>query len=336
MTVPVWAWVAFVAAVLGALALDLFVLHRHEREVTIKEAGLWTAAWTIFALAFGAVLWLVQDAATGQAYLAGYLIERSLSLDNVFVFAVIFSTLAIPPRYQHRVLMAGVVGALAMRAVFLVAGAAALAAFHALSYMFAALLLVAAIRMLRGDAGGPPGAAKWMNVVGRVLPVTDSLHGQRFLVRRAGRLLVTPLFVAVLMIETADLIFAVDSVPAVLAITRDTFVLYTSNVFAVLGLRSLYFLLAGAAARVRYLQPGLAVILIGVAAKLVIGDTLAVPTWISPAFIGAVLAVIATLSIVDVRRRRSSPDRTEAAAVPPRSEERALVTHRLPAPWLFW
>jgi tellurite resistance protein TerC len=305
MTVPAWAWVAFAAFVLGVLMLDLFVLHRNEREISIREAGLWSVGWTVLALAFGAVLWLVRGAETGQAYLAGYLIERSLSLDNVFVFAIIFGTLAIPPRYQHRVLMAGIVGALVMRAAFLIAGAAALSAFHAVSYVFAALLLVAAVRMFRGQDDGA-GGARWMNAVSRVVPATSTLHGQRFVVRRGGRFLITPLLVAVLMIETADLIFAIDSVPSILAITTDTFVLYTSNVFAILGLRSLYFLLAGAAVRVRYLQPGLAVILVGVAAKLVIGDSLAIPMWVSPAFIAAVLAAVAIMSMLDARRQRST------------------------------
>jgi tellurite resistance protein TerC len=302
VTVPGWAWAAFAALVLGMLALELLLLRSRGGEMTLRQAGLQTAAWTAAGLGFGALLWFWRGGATGQAYLAGYLVERSLSLDNVFVFTVILSAFAVPPRHQHRVLMLGIIGALAMRAAFLFAGAALLNAFHAASYVFAALLLAAAVGMLRGGGRSRPPGMSWMRRAGRVLPATQRMHGQRFVVRQAGRLVATPLLAAVIAIEAADVIFAVDSVPAILAITTDIFVLYTSNVFAVLGMRPLYFLLAGATRRLRYLQPGLAVILVAVAVKLLIGDIYPVPVWASPALIAAVLAVVVVMSVRHPRR----------------------------------
>jgi len=306
VSVPAWAWVAFVAFVVAMLALDLFVLHRRAAEVSLRQAAGWTAVWLAIGLGFGALLWAWQGGDIAQDYLAGYLIEKSLSLDNVFVFAVIFSALSIPARYQHRVLMFGIVGALVMRAVFIVAGVTLLEAFHPVSYLFGAVLLYAAFRMLRGGAHvGLSGQSRALRAMRRVLPTTERLHGQRFAVRDGGRLLATPLLVALVVIEVTDLIFAVDSIPAVLAVTTDTFVVYTSNVFAVLGMRALYFLLAGAASRFRYLQPGLAIILAAVAVKLLTADLYEVPAWASPAFIAVVLAAVAILSIRD----RPPPDR---------------------------
>jgi tellurite resistance protein TerC len=316
VTTPAWAWAAFAAVVVGALALDLLVLNRSDRELTVTQAGLQSAGWTVAGLGFGAALWLLSGAEAGQAYLAGYLVERSLSLDNVFVFAVIFAAFAIAPRHQHRVLTFGVIGALVLRAAFLFAGAALLHAVHAVSYVFAALLLAAAASMLRRRSRGPAGA-RWMRWAGRALPATDRTHGQRFVVREAGRLVATPLLAAVIVIEAADVMFAVDSVPAILAITTDTFVLYASNAFAVLGMRPLYFLLTGAAGHLRYLQPGLAVILVSVAVKLLVADFYPVPVWASPVLIASVLAVIAVMSVRDLRRRgRRQPRRLAGALAP--------------------
>jgi tellurite resistance protein TerC len=323
VTTPAWAWGAFAAVAFGALALDLLVLNRRDRELTVMRAGLQSAAWTAVGLGFGAALRLGSDADTGQAYLAGYLVERSLSLDNMFVFAVILTAFAIAPRHQHRVLTFGVIGALVLRAAVLFAGAALLDAFHAVTYVFAALLLAAAAGMLRRRADRPAGMT-WMRRAGRVLPATDRAHGQRFVVREAGRLVATPLLAAVIAIEAADVMFAVDSVPAILAITTDTFVLYTSNAFAVLGMRPLYFLLTRAAGQLRYLQPGLAVILVSVAVKLLIADIYPVPVWASPALIAAVLAVVAASSLRDLSRRnlRHQPAAPEPAA-PGRAPGRA-------------
>jgi tellurite resistance protein TerC len=291
------------------LALDLLVLHHRAREVSLKEAGFWTAAWVAVGLGFGALLWAWGGGDTARDYLVAYLIEKSLSLDNVFVFAVIFSAFAIPLRYQHRVLMLGIVGALLMRAVFIVAGVTLLEAFHPAIYLFGAVLLVSAVRLLRGGHDLRPQRSRTLRAMGRILPATEELRGQRFMVRDSGRLLVTPLLLALIVVETTDVIFAVDSIPAVLAVTTDTFVVYTSNVFALLGMRALYFLIAGATVRFRYLRPGLAVILGAVAAKLLLADVYEFPHWASPAFIAAVLATVALLSIRDVRRRGLTAER---------------------------
>ena len=303
--VPVWVWAAFAAFVVAMLVLDLLVLHRRAHEVALREAAIWTAVWVTIGLGFGGLLWLWQGGGTAQAYLAGYLIEKSLSLDNIFVFAVIFAAFAIPARYQHRVLMLGIVGALVMRAVFILAGVRLLESFHPVIYFFGAILLVAAVKMLRGEPDPHPERNLAVRALRRVLPATERLHGQRFLVRDGGRLLATPLLLALIVIETTDVIFAVDSIPAILAVTTDPFVVYTSNVLALLGMRALYFLVAGATAQFRYLRPGLAVILAAVAAKLLLADVYTVPAWASPAFIIAVLAVVAVASIRHGRRQRN-------------------------------
>jgi TerC family integral membrane protein len=307
VAVPAWAWVAFAAFVIAMLTLDLFVLNRRAHEVSVKEAGIWTLVWVTIGLGFAGLLWAWAGGATAQDYLAGYLIEKSLSLDNVFVFAVIFSAFAIPARYQHRVLMFGIIGALIMRAGFIIGGVALLEAFHPVIYVFGAVLLVAAARMLRGGYHPQPGRSRVLRAVQRIVPATEEMHGQRFVVRDGRRPLATPLLVTLVVVEITDLIFAVDSIPAILAVTTDTFVVYTSNVFALLGMRALYFLLAGAAARFRYLQPGLAVILAAVAVKLLTADLFELPAWASPAFIAAVLAVVTALSIRDARRRGTDP-----------------------------
>jgi tellurite resistance protein TerC len=324
VTVPLWAWAAFLAFVAAMLAVDLLVLHRRAHEVSLREAGAWSAVWISVGLGFGGLLWVWADLGAAQAYLAGYLIEQSLSFDNVFVFTAIFAAFAIPPRYQHRVLMLGILGALLMRGAFIAAGIALLDAIHPVIYVFGVILLVAAFNMLRGEGYSAPQDPRVLRVLRRFLPVTDRLHGQRFIVRdesrdggrKRGRLLATPLLVVLVVAETADVIFAVDSIPAVLAVTTDPFIVYTSNLFALLGMRSLYFLLAGATARLRYLQPGLAVILGAVAVKLLLADVWEIPVWSAPAFIIAVLAVVAVASLWDNRRRRLSEHRAAEASAP--------------------
>ena len=317
MTAPVWAWAAFLAFVIAMLALDVLVLHRGAHEISLREAGVWSAVWIIIGLGFGGLVWAWAGAGTAQAYLAGYLIEKSLSVDNIFLFAAIFSAFAIPARYQHRVLMFGIIGALLMRAAFIAAGISLLEAIHPVIYVFGAMLLVAAFNMLRGGTHAPPQRSRALRWLRRWLPVTDRLHGQRFILRaddgrQRGRLLATPLLLALVVVETTDVIFAVDSIPAILAVTTDPFVVYTSNVFALLGMRALYFLLAGAAGRLRYLRPGLAVILAAVAVKLLLADVWEFPAWSAPAFITAVLAVAAAASLRDARRG----DRPAPGALP--------------------
>ena len=315
MTVPLWAWAAFVAFVVAVLALDLFVLHRRAHQVSLTEAGAWSAVWVALGLGFGGLLWVWRGGDIAQAYLAGYLIEKSLSLDNVFVFTVIFAMFEIPLRHQHRVLMAGIIGALCLRAAFIAGGAALLHSFHVVVYVFGAVLLWTAIRMLRSGGHLQPGRGL-PRVIQRVLPTTGQLHGQRFLVREGGRWLATPLLAALIVVEAADVIFAVDSIPAIFAVTTDTFVVFTSNVFALLGLRALYFLLAGAVGRLRYLRPGLSVILAVAAGKLLLSDIYAIPVWVSPAFILSVLAVVAVMSRWDPLTRAAAAPHPASALAP--------------------
>ena len=298
MAVPIWAWAAFAAFVVAVLSLDLFVLHRHAKAVSLREAATWSAVWVVAGLAFGGLLWLWRGGEVAQSYLAGYLIEKTLSVDNVFIYALIFSMFAIPARYQHRVLMLGIAGALAMRAVFVAAGAALLDSFHLTVYAFGALLLVTAVKVLRGGTHPGPRPPAPARAVLRFLPATTAFHGQRFLAREDGRWVATPLLAVLLVIEATDVIFAVDSIPAIFAVTTDTFVVLTSNVFALLGMRALYFLLAGAARRLRYLQPGLGVILLGVAAKMLLTDVYPIPVWASLGFTVAVLVVVVAGSLV--------------------------------------
>jgi tellurite resistance protein TerC len=323
MTVPVWAWAAFLSFVIAMLALDVLVLHRRAREVSLREAGTWSAVWIIIGLGFGGLVWAWAGSGAAQAYLAGYLIEKSLSVDNIVLFAAIFSALAIPARYQHRVLMLGIIGALAMRAAFIAAGITLLEAIHPVIYVFGVVLLLAAVTMLRGGTDAAPEESRVLRVLRRLLPVTGRLHGQRFVLRDGGHLLATPLLLALVVVETTDVIFAVDSVPAVLAVTTDPFVVYTSNVFALLGMRALYFLLAGAAAGLRYLRPGLAVILGAVAVKLLLADIWESPVWSAPAFIAAVLAVVAAASVRDNQATAASRERPTASA-----NEKPTAHHR--------
>ena len=291
MNVPLWAWAAFIVFVLAMLALDLFVLHRGAREVSLREAALWSAMWVVLALGFGGLLFLWQGGGPAEAYLAGYLIEKSLSVDNIFVFALIFSMFGVPLRYQHRVLMCGVIGALVLRAAFIAGGAALLDAFHITIYLFGALLIYTAVRVLRhGGTQIHPDRNPVLRLIRRVIPATDELHGHKFFTRVDGRWLATPLLAVLILIESTDVLFAIDSIPAIFAVTRDTFIVFTSNIFALLGMRALYFLLAGAAQRFVYLQTGLGIILAGVGAKLLLTDVYQIPTWASLVFILLVLA----------------------------------------------
>jgi tellurite resistance protein TerC len=313
LTVPIWAWATFLAFVNAMLALDILVLHRRAHEVSLREAGLWSAVWIILGLGFGGLVWAWAGGGIAQAYVAGYLIEKSLSIDNIFLFAAIFSAFAIPARYQHRVLMFGIIGALLLRAGFIAAGITLLEAIHPVIYVFGAVLLLAAFNMLRGAAHTAPEQSRTLRLVRRWLPVTDQLHGQRFLSRDSGRLLATPLLLALVAVETTDVIFAVDSIPAILAVTTDPFVVYTSNVFALLGMRALYFLLAGAAAKLRYLRPGLAVILGAVAVKLLLAGVWEFPAWSAPAFITAVLAIVTVASLLGDRAADREPPEARGA-----------------------
>jgi tellurite resistance protein TerC len=296
------SWIIFAAVIGGLLAFDLFVFHREARTVRMREAAMWVAIWVALGLAFGGWIFITQGATKGAEYLAGYLIEYSLSMDNVFVFAVLFGYFAVPPQYQHRLLFWGVLGAIVFRAIFIVAGTALLESFHFVVYIFGALLLFTAWRMVYAGAGQiDPSQNPVLRIMRRFVRVTDSYEGQRFFVRREGILWATPLFAALVAIETSDIMFAIDSVPAILAITTDTFIVFTSNAFAIMGLRSLYFLLAGLIDRFEYLKYGLAALLAFAGVKMLVSDVIHIDVWLSLGIIVAILLVSVVVSLLATR-----------------------------------
>ncbi|HYU54405.1 MAG TPA: TerC/Alx family metal homeostasis membrane protein [Gemmatimonadaceae bacterium] len=299
-----WVWALFATLVLSAIAFDLGLLRRSrsgQGELTVRAAGVRSAAWIGLALLFGLGVMAVYGQPAALTYLTAYVLEESLSIDNIFVFVLIFSELRIPPPEQRGVLLWGVLGALVLRGLLIAAGLFVLNQFHWVIYPFAALIIFAAVRLLWGQRMQREVVAAACSVCGtwvaRLIPITPVLHGNRFLVRETRQLVATPLFVALIIVETTDIVFALDSVPAVLAITRDPFLVYTSNIFAMLGLRSLYFVLAGIVGRFRYLRAGLAVILVFFGGRMLLSDVIEVPTWISLGVITAALLVSIAASI---------------------------------------
>ncbi|HVN30995.1 MAG TPA: TerC family protein [Thermoanaerobaculaceae bacterium] len=291
-------WIAFNVAVIGVLALDLGVFHRTPHAVSLKEATVWSVIWILLALVFNAVVLLWKGQEPALQFLAGYLIEKSLSVDNIFVFVLIFTFFAVPVELQHRVLFWGILGALIMRGVFIAAGAALLEAFHWVMYLFGAFLVATGVKMaLMKHAEVHPENNPLVRLVRRLLPVAPDYRGSRFFVREAGRWMATPLLLVLVMVESTDLVFAVDSIPAIFAITRDPFIVYTSNVLAILGLRSLYFLLAGIIQRFRFLKLGLSVVLVFVGVKMVLSDVVKIPIGLSLGIITVVLAVSIVASL---------------------------------------
>jgi len=307
----IWPWLAFNAFVLGMLALDLGVFHRKAHAVTVREAATWSAVWVALALLFniGIYLWKGQEPAL--QFLAGYLIEKSLSVDNIFVFVLVFTFFAVPAAYQHRVLFWGILGALVMRGIFIAAGAALLATFHWVIYVFGAFLVVTGIKMalVRGDQIHPD-RNPLVRLTRRLMPVTNGYREDRFVVREGGKWVATPLLLVLLVVESTDLVFAVDSIPAIFAVTSDTFIIYTSNVFAILGLRSLYFLLAGVVEKFYYLKLGLSVVLAFVGVKMLLTDVAKIPIALSLAVIATVIAVAIVASLLRNRRDSDNPGGT--------------------------
>lgn len=304
-------WVSFIGFVLAMLVVDLGVFHKRAHEVSLREAAIWSAVWVALAALFnvGMLVWFGTERAL--EFTAGYLIEKALAVDNIFVFVVIFATFRIPAIYQHRVLYWGVIGALAMRAVFILAGGALLQSFHWTMYVFGGILAVTGIKLLiqRDDSVHPESnvLVKWLR---RHLPITNEFDGARFFTLREGRRFATPLLLALAVVEVSDLVFAVDSIPAVFAVTTDPFIVFTSNIFAILGLRSLYFLLAGVITRFAYLKIGLSVVLLFVGAKMLLFDVYKVPIALSLLVIVAILAasIVASLLV----RRAGPSESTEA------------------------
>ena len=310
---PLWLWLVFVGFVLAALFVDFVLLKKQgAHEVGVKQALNWSLVWVGLSFVFNALFWWAVKDSTGSSalaneksleFLTGYLIEKSLAVDNIFVFLLIFSYFSVPQEYQHRVLFWGILGALVMRAIFIAAGAALIASFHWIIYVFGAFLILTGIKMaFAPDQGLEPEKNPVVRLVRRLFPVSDRYHGQAFFVREKGVLTATPLFLVLALVETTDLIFAVDSIPAIFAVTRDPFIVYTSNVFAILGLRSLYFLLAGVMAKFEYLKLGLAAILVFVGAKMALVDWVKIPSGISLGVIAAILAVAIGASLLNARR----------------------------------
>jgi tellurite resistance protein TerC len=315
-------WAVFWALVAAALAVDLAV----SRSATLRSAALWSAIWIGLGLLFGAWIALRLGSEAGITYLTAYVLEKSLSVDNLFVFILIFSLTGITPDLQRRALFWGIVGALIMRAALIALGVELLERFHWAVYPLALLLAYAAVRMLRSEEKQnrfvEQSCVLCTSWVARFIPIIPTLQGKRFLVRKDGRLMATPLLVALAVIETTDLVFAVDSIPAVFAVTRDPFLVYTSNVFALLGLRSLYFLLAGVIRRLRFLRAGLAMMLLAAAAKLALGDVVEVPALASLAIIAGILlaSIAASLLFPGVPKMPTCTHRDQIANVTPNTE----------------
>jgi tellurite resistance protein TerC len=303
MGTPIHIWVIFGIAIVIALVLDLGVFHRKAHTVQLKEALIESAAWISIALLFNLWLYFSRGPLAGVEFFTAYLVEKSLSVDNIFVFLLIFQAFKIPPKSQHRVLYFGIAGALVLRAVFVLAGITLLQAFHPIMYLFGAILLFTGLKMLFPRKRALRPENNWMvRIVRQVIPVVHDYEGQQFLVRESGRWKATPLFLALVAVEAMDIIFAVDSVPAVLAITRDTFIVYSSNVFAILGLRALYFALADILPRFRFLHQGLAAVIIFVGTKMIASEHFPISAVTSLIVIAIVLGVTITASLVFPRR----------------------------------
>ena len=293
-------WLAFNVFVIGLLLLDLLVFNRKAHEIKLREALGWSAFWVFLSLCFNFLVYRTMGPESGLQWLTGYLVEKALSVDNLFVFLLIFSYFKVPPQYQHRILFWGVLGALILRAIFILVGGALLAKFHFLLYLLGAFLVYTGIRMgISGDAPEiDPEHNPMVRFLSRHLPITRQLDGGRFFVKKDGMRFATPLFVVLVMVETTDVVFAVDSIPAILAITRDTFVVFTSNVFALLGLRARYFALASMMRLFHYLHYGLSLILVFIGAKILLEDIFPIPMPLALCIVGGLLVLSVLASLV--------------------------------------
>ncbi len=291
MDTPIMFWILFNAFVLLMLALDLGVFHRKSHEVSVKEALTWTVIWIFLAMIFNTVLYFWRGQQQALEFFTGYLVEKALSVDNIFVFIMIFTYFQVPTKYQHKILFWGIIGALIMRVIFIFAGVALLEKFHFTIYLFGALLIFTGYKMFNhSNTKIDPDKNPVLRFFKKFMPVTPTLHEDKFFTKIDGKRYATPLFLVLILIETTDLIFAVDSIPAILAITQDQFIVYTSNVFAILGLRSLYFALAGVVHRFWLLSYGLAIVLIFVGIKMLLIDFYKIPIELSLLFIASVIA----------------------------------------------
>ncbi len=299
-------WTGFLAFVVAMLALDLGVFHRKAHRVSLKEAAVWSLVWVLCALAFNVLIWRGFGAERGMEFLTGYLLEKALSVDNIFVFVLIFGAFSVPEEYQHRVLFWGILGALLMRALFVGLGAALIARFHWVLYLFGAFLLATGLKMLLFRHGEfDPRRNPVFRLFRRMVPAVEDYHGAAFTVVREGRRYATPLLLVLVAVELTDLVFAVDSVPAIFAVTGDPFIVFTSNIFAILGLRSLYFLLAGVVSRFHLLKVGLALVLVFVGVKMLLVDLAKIPVTWSLTVIGVLVAASIATSLLWPRRSRA-------------------------------
>jgi TerC family integral membrane protein len=293
-------WSFFLVLILAMLALDLGVIHRKEHKVELREAFVWSVVWTVIAMIFNLWIYARFGAKPGLEFLTGYIIERSLSFDNLFVFVVIFNYFAVAAEYQHRVLFWGIVGALFSRGLFIGMGTALLARFEWLIFVFGAFLVYTGIKILREkETEVHPEKNPVLKLFQRFVPLTAQYHGKRFFIRREGRTLATPLMLVLVVVEATDVVFAVDSIPAVFGVTRDPFIVFTSNIFAILGLRALYFLLAGLMNKFQYLSYGLGIVLAFVGVKMLVHDWYDIPIELS---LGIVLAVLAAAIVISLLR----------------------------------
>jgi tellurite resistance protein TerC len=329
-----WLWLGFILLIMLLLALDLGVFHRHAHVVKVKEALIWSGVWVALALLFCVFLyfgyerhWLGLDLPDAEPdgqvaavlFLTGYVVEKSLSMDNIFVIALIFSYFAVPAAYQHRVLFWGVLGALVMRAVMIAAGAVLIERFHWILYVFGAFLVVTAARLVFARKEPDPKNNLLARLARRLFPVTEDFAGPKFIVRREGRRMLTPLALALLAVESADLMFAVDSIPAIFAITLDPFLVFTSNVFAILGLRSLFFALADIMDRFRYLKLSLAVLLGLIGVKMLLKDVLHAVPGLTYYTLGIIALVLAAGIVASLLRARHGA--AHAAATAPQGSD---------------
>ena len=309
MKTSIWFWIAFHIGVFIAIGIDLFTFKLRGRELSIRAAAQRTAIWVLVSLGFNALVWRIKGPHHGLDFLTGYLIEYSLSMDNIFVFVLIFAHFRVPPLAQHRVLVWGIIGALIMRGTMILCGIALVQRFHFVLYLFGLFLLITAGRMLFKKHPARDFTEGWvLRMCRRALPITRDFHEQHFRVHIDGRWMLTPLALTMIVIEVTDLIFAVDSIPAIFAITRDPFIVYTSNICAILGLRSLYFLLAGLMNRFIYLRTGLALVLAFVGIKMIIADYLPLPRALSLGVIVLILGVTIAISMFKTQNRVAAED----------------------------
>jgi tellurite resistance protein TerC len=307
INVPLWGWAALLAGISALLIGDLLIVHRRPHAVSFREAAIESSVWIAIGVAFTGVMALWFGGEAAGEYITGYLIEKSLSIDNVFVWAVLFSYFAVPKEYQFRVLFWGIFGALVMRAMFIFAGVALIERFEWVLYIFGAFLIFTAIRIARhSEAEVHPDKNPVLKLMQRVLPSTTEYDGQKMFTRRSGKRLATPLFIVLVLVETTDVVFAVDSVPAILAVSREPFIVFASNAFAIMGLRALYFLLAGMAGRFRYLNIGLGFILAFVGLKMLVVEWYHPPQWLSLGVIAVALTVAIVASLRADRRETES------------------------------